>query len=80
MQDKITHLIQNETITGFILKDILKTCFNFSEIEKVLKEKMSEQNSIHDSKVLQLFTQTEKKEEKKEETDEEKKIRRGLPD
>lgn len=80
MQDRIVNIIKDEAITGFILKDIMKTSFNFTDIEKNLKEKMSEQNSIHDSKVLQIFTQKEEEEKKKEETEEEKKTRRGLPD
>ena len=80
IQDKIVNLIEAEQITGFILRDILRTCFNFTQIEKALNEKMSEQNSIHDSKVLQIFTANEKVEKEKEETDEEKKVRRGLPE
>lgn len=60
----------------------MKTCFSYDQIEKALNEKLSEQNSIHDSKVLQIFTQTNEEEWKKkeDETEDDQKIRRGVPE
>lgn len=60
------NIFEDDKISGFILKDILRSNFNIIDITKELMEKNQENHSIHDSKVLQIFTQTVEEEEEKE--------------
>ena len=78
MLEKLVECVEEETVTGHILKDIMCTNFSFETIKKALDEKIQELKKIDASNAMSILLQPEK-EEKKDETEKEKKKRIGAP-
>jgi len=67
--EQIVGCIEDKLISGFVLKDIMKTNFSMDQIKKTLKEKQEEIKSVDEQKAMSIFFLKNEEEEKKE-TDE----------
>lgn len=74
----VVKVVEDNVLTGFILKDIMKTNFSLDQIKKAIREKQEELNSVDDHRAMSIFLMKEVEEEE-EETEEQKKERIGVP-
>lgn len=72
--------IEDEKLTGFILKDILTRNFTFENIKKALEKTMSGLSNIDVSRAMSIHLLPDEVEKEKKETDDERKKRIGFPD
>ena len=84
-QEELVECVEEESITGFILKDILTRHFNFDKVKTAIQQKVKEGKDIGNSVIaLRLIEEQDSKAQEiiknqEKETEEERKKRIGFP-